>query len=577
MRKRVAGSLAWKLGAGFGCVVVMIVLIVAVSWWSIARMTDTSAAIDQSLTPRLIAADDARTAAAAMRSSQTAAVLVGPDGRAEYVADRGVLDQAMLNLQLRERTPDDRKAYDAVEAALRRTDQVDTRLWADVSAGRTPQAEKLLRSESEQANDELIQQLNLYQRSLQTEEKHLAAQARSTAWTSAALVLGLGVCAIVLAALAAVLLSRQIVRSARELLEAANGLADGDVDQHVDMVGADELGRTADAFRRTIAAQQGVVRAAERVADGDLTLVVTPVSERDATGLAFVRMITSLREIVREVRDSAAVVAGASQQMAASSQDAGRAVSDVSTAIVQVAAGADEQVHKLSEAQQAVEQSAGVADRMRSASVEGVDAAGQASAAMAEVRESSAAMAGSITALAAKSEQIGGIVQAITGIAGQTNLLALNAAIEAAHAGEQGRGFAVVAEEVRKLAEESQRAAASIAELIEHIQAETRVTVQTVEAGGRRIDRGADVVEQTREAFTRIGGFVDDVTARIDHIAEATADVLAVAEQSSATAQEASASSGRTATSAAEIAVSAQELARLAERLDAAVSRFAVA
>jgi len=128
VRKRVAESLAWKLGAGFGCVVVMIVLIVAVSWWSIARMTDTSAAIDQSLTPRLIAADDARTAAAAMRSSQTAYVLIGPDGRAEYVADRGVLDQAMLNLQLRERTSGDRKAYDAVEAALRRTDQVDTRV-----------------------------------------------------------------------------------------------------------------------------------------------------------------------------------------------------------------------------------------------------------------------------------------------------------------------------------------------------------------------------------------------------------------------------------------------------------------
>ena len=64
--------------------------------------------------------------------------------------------------------------------------------------------------------------------------------------------------------------------------------------------------------------------------------------------------------------------------------------------------------------------------------------------------------------LGARSEQIGGIVETITGIAEQTNLLALNAAIEAARAGEQGRGFAVVAEEVRKLAEESQRAAASI-------------------------------------------------------------------------------------------------------------------
>ena len=78
-----------------------------------------------------------------------------------------------------------------------------------------------------------------------------------------------------------------------------------------------------------------------------------------------------------------------------------------------------------------------------------------------------------IHALGAKSEQIGGIVETITGIAGQTNLLALNAAIEAARAGEQGRGFAVVAEEVRKLAEESQQAAERSPTLIAEIQTET--------------------------------------------------------------------------------------------------------
>ena len=78
---------------------------------------------------------------------------------------------------------------------------------------------------------------------------------------------------------------------------------------------------------------------------------------------------------------------------------------------------------------------------------------------MAAVRELDRAVTDAIRELGVKSEQIGGIVDTITGIADQTNLLALNAAIEAARAGEQGRGFAVVAEEVRKLAEESQAAA----------------------------------------------------------------------------------------------------------------------
>ena len=72
------------------------------------------------------------------------------------------------------------------------------------------------------------------------------------------------------------------------------------------------------------------------------------------------------------------------------------------------------------------------------------------------VRESATEAAARSATLGAKSEQIGGIVDTITGLAEQTNLLALNAAIEAARAGEQGKGFAVVAEEVRKLAEESQ-------------------------------------------------------------------------------------------------------------------------
>lgn len=112
-----------------------------------------------------------------------------------------------------------------------------------------------------------------------------------------------------------------------------------------------------------------------------------------------------------------------------------------------------------------------------------------------------------------------------------TRLLALDAAIEAARAGEQGRGFAVVAEEARKLAEEAQHAAQSIAELIGEIQVETRRAVEVVDDGGARTEQGAATVEQAREAFLRIDTAVQDVTGRVSQIAGAVEQIADSARQ----------------------------------------------
>jgi methyl-accepting chemotaxis protein len=182
-----------------------------------------------------------------------------------------------------------------------------------------------------------------------------------------------------------------------------------------------------------------------------------------------------------------------------------------------------------------------------------------------------------IGSLAAKSEQIGGIVETITGVSDQTNLLALNAAIEAARAGEQGRGFAVVAEEVRKLAEESQQAAATISRLIAEIQAETARTVDVVADGARRSQDSAAVVDQARDAFLQIGQTISDIAGRVQQIADASGDIAAVAEQSSATTEQVSASTEQTSASTEQIAASAQELAGTAEALAQLVARFKVA
>ncbi|MCW3040231.1 MAG: hypothetical protein JWM31_2136 [Solirubrobacterales bacterium] len=374
------------------------------------------------------------------------------------------------------------------------------------------------------------------------------------------------------------------------------------------------------------AAQLGI--GLRSLADGDLTYEVSPITPpidhwsndeigdvAQSTNLLRSGLIASIEsynasrgqlgELIGEVSVAAASVSAGSQQMAATSGETGRAVTEIAHAVGDVASGAEKQVMTIESARQAADQvgevsersaknaseAAHVAGEARGIAVAGSEAIGEATAAMETVRDASEQATKAIRELGAKSDQIGGIVDTIGGIAEQTNLLALNAAIEAARAGEQGRGFAVVAEEVRKLAEESQQAARSIAELVGEIQQETKSAVELVEAGSASTHAGATTVARAQEAFQAIGTSVADVSERVEQIAvviqqvssSAAAmrndmtDVAAIAEESSAATEQVSASTQQTSAAAQEISASAAELATTAGQLEALVQRFKVA
>jgi len=323
--------------------------------------------------------------------------------------------------------------------------------------------------------------------------------------------------------------------------------------------------------------------------------IVETIGDYNSTGEA-------LSQAIGHVVSTAGVVRASSQEMAATSEETGKATGEIARAVSDVAGGAERQVKMIEEVRRSAQDVASavaesaeqaqraseVAQQARDLAQTGVEAAGEANEAMRSVRDSSDRVTTAITELAAKSEQIGAIVQTITGIAAQTNLLALNAAIEAARAGEQGRGFAVVAEEVRKLAEESEHAAQEISGLIDSIQTETGHSVTVVEEGAKRTLEGATVVERTRETFEQIDASVAEMSEQIRQIA-ATAqlvtasaenmqvnmnEVAIVAEESSASTEQVSASTEQTSASAQEIAASAQQLSATAHELNELVQQF---
>ena len=314
----------------------------------------------------------------------------------------------------------------------------------------------------------------------------------------------------------------------------------------------------------------------ERIASGDLTprAAVTRGDELGALQRGILHMGGTLRELIGGIRDGVTQISSAAEELSAVTEQTSAGVNSQKIETDQVATAMHEMSATVHDVARNAEQAAVAATEADNEARAGdrivAEVVVQIERLASEVLRSTDAM----TVLQGESDKIGSVMGVIRAVAEQTNLLALNAAIEAARAGEAGRGFAVVADEVRGLAQRTQKSTEEIEGLVAGLQSGTK-QVATFMASSRELTDSS--VELTRKA----GGSLASITRTVSTIQSMNQQIAAAAEQQSAVAEEISRSvlnvrdvSEQTAMASNETAASSVELARLGNQLQMMVSRF---
>ncbi|WP_051569392.1 methyl-accepting chemotaxis protein [Alkaliphilus transvaalensis] len=343
------------------------------------------------------------------------------------------------------------------------------------------------------------------------------------------------------------------------------------------------------------------------MAEGDFSIAISQkhLNLKDEFGEiinAIEHMKNSIKEIVKNIGDTAQLVSSSSEELTATSQQSSIAADEVAKTIEEIAKGANHQARDTEEGVKIANELSEIISEdlidmeilksqmegLRKSKDEGIIIVNNLANKNHENNEAMAMIHEMVLKTNESAEKISSATSIINGIAEQTNLLALNAAIEAARAGEAGKGFSVVAEEIRKLAEESSKSVNEIDIVVSGLQRDSENAVTTMIKAKEIIKEQTEDVEITNIKYQDINKAVEEAMQIVekstdsvnnmknkkDEFIQIIENLSAISQQNAAGTEEASASVEEQTAAIEEIANSSEALASLAEEMQESIKRF---
>ncbi|MFH1052267.1 MAG: methyl-accepting chemotaxis protein [bacterium] len=562
-------TIGTKIALGFGVILVLLLVIGIISFRNLVKLTDDAESVAKAHVI-IEHINNVKYFIKAVERGERGFIITGDESFLDtYYQGIDSTHQALSDLSLIVKDISQKKRLEEVKNIVKEElnilkNIVETRRKEGLEAAKNMVVKRLGKNLMTKLENALIEMEN-GERTILNKRKNTSVADTKNAEYTIGIATGL---AFIIVIFLILFYSRIIARPIKEVTKIAERISIGDLSTEIaESNRKDEIGQLSLSFKTMQSNLNEKAMQIKEIASGNLTLDITPLSDKDTMGIAFKEMSTLLRNQIIEISEGVNVLASSTSEIMATVTQLSSSSAETATSVGETTTTVEEVKQTAEVANQKAKQVSENAAQNAELSKEGSKAIQNTIEGMNKIKQQMESIATLVVRLSEQSQTIGEITTTVNELAEQSNLLAVNAAIEAAKAGEQGKGFTVVAQEIKNLAERSKEATLEVRNILKDVQKSISSSVMTTEEGGKAVEEGIKLTESSGEVIKALSDSVSEAANAAFQIAASSQQQLEGMDQVASAMENIKESSVQSAASTKQSAAAVNELHKLGEKL----------